>query len=692
MTGQDQRIGTRLGKYHLVHRLGEGGMGVVYAAEDPVLTRRVALKVLANTAEQVPGAEQRFLLEARAAARLNHPNVVSIYDIGQQGDVSYIVMELVDGANAQTELHRHGALAWQQATRLIADVCRGLAAAHAAGLIHRDIKPANILLGSDGVVKLTDFGIARTQQLGYAHPTLQGTILGTPQYMSPEQCTGETIDARADLYALGGAYYALLTGRPPYDGPDAIKVMFAHCAAPVPDPRGLVSNLPEACAAIVMKALAKKRADRFRSAQDMLAALTAVLATLPSTPGPSLAPLPAPKPIPAANTETDRRLVLACPPPAAQPRRLRFVPGFVLLTVVVVLAAGGTALGPYWFRSRPEESQKPPATEETRIPEELRVPVRQRITLGPCITLGTHKGCARGLAFGGQYFASVGADKAACVWNLNRRKEPPRIFQHPTELVCVALSPGGEWLATGWVDDKIVRLWDTATGKELESIRDASGPWSLAFDPTGRRLAIGSGNRLQVIDLDADGKETDRKVLQTGAELWVVTGVAFTSDGKRLGAATFGPGAFFLDAGSLKRIDVFAIGREERLFAGLSISADGKRIAFARKFEQYPLHELFIWEPTTGQPPRLVTTERGNAVISAIAFAPGGQQVAYAGTHGGPIKLHDLESGESVAYPIDNNGNVSGLAFSPDGRLLAATCSSGNVLLWEVLPAGGQDN
>jgi WD40 repeat protein len=181
-------------------------------------------------------------------------------------------------------------------------------------------------------------------------------------------------------------------------------------------------------------------------------------------------------------------------------------------------------------------------------------------------------------------------------------------------------------------------------------------------------------------------------VLQAGpGEVWTVTGVAFTPDGKHLGAAAYAPGAFFLDAVSLKRIDVFPIGADERLFAGLSIAADGKRIALARKQEQWPLHELYVWEPTTGRPPRLVTSEKDGAVISAVAFAPGGVQVAHAGTHSGPVKLHDLESGESAAYPTGDNGNVTGLAFSPDGRFLAATCSKGNVLLWEVLPAGGQD-
>jgi WD40 repeat protein len=688
MTGQDTRIGTRLGKYHLVRRLGEGGMGVVYAAEDTVLTRRVALKILSGDAQQAPGAEKRFFLEARAAARLNHPNVVAVYDFGRQGHVWFIAMELVDGPSAQTVLQQGGPFPWPRATRIVADVCRGLAAAHAAGLIHRDIKPANILLGGDGCVKLTDFGLAKAPQLVPAHATHHGTILGTPHYMSPEQCTSETIDPRADLYSLGGTYHALLTGRPPYDGADTVKVMFAHCSAPVPDPRALVPDVPAACAAIVMKALAKQRADRFRSSEDMLAALTAVLATLPPDPAPPVLAVSAPTPATAEDTATDRPILQTPQPLTAPPRRRRVVLVLAGLAVIGVLALGLVAAISSLFPSRPGETQpQPPA------PERARIPVGQRITLKPCITLGTHQGEARGLAFGGRRFVSVGADKVARVWDLDRLKAPPRIFQHAEELNCAALSPDGKWLATGNQNSTVVHLWDTdAPEKERGTIRDASGPWSLAFHPSGRRLAIGSGDRLQVIRLDADAREIGRQALQTRAgELWVATGVAFTPDGRYLGAVTFKPGAYFLNGSTLEKVDSFAITPREVLVAGLTFSADGKRMVFARKHEQRGLHELYVWEPGTGRPPRVVTSEQGGAVISGVAFAPGGRQVAHGGTHGGPVKLYDLETGESLAYPTGDNGNVTGLAFSPDGRLLAATCSKGSVLAWEVVPDGRRD-
>jgi serine/threonine protein kinase/WD40 repeat protein len=690
MTGEDTRIGSQLGKYRLVHRLGKGGMGVVYAAQDPILTRRVAIKILSRDAELPQGAQQRFFLEARAAARLNHPNVVTVYDIGQQGDLWYIVMELVDGTNAQDVLSQRGALPWPKATRIIADVCRGLAAAHAAGLIHRDLKPANILLGSDGSVKLTDFGVAKAPHLIPAHVTGPGAILGTPHYMSPEQCANETIDARADLYALGGTYHALLTGRPPYDSADTMKVMFAHCAAPIPDPRHLVPRLPQACAAIVMKALAKQRAERFRSAQEMLSALTAVLATLPADPAfpPEVVPVPVSAPV--ENTVITQPLRLPSRPPAAPRRPARLRSALAAGAVVAVVAVGLVAAIPYLLPSWPEQPRPEGKQRQPPASQGEHVPLGKRITLGQCVVLGTHQGEARGLAFGGRRFASVGADKIARIWDLDRLKEPPRAFKHHQELNCAALSPDGKWLATGNLNSTVVHLWNADTGKELEHIRDASGPWSLAFHPSGRRLAIGSGNCLQVIDVNAAGKETGRKVLQgKPGEVWVVTGIAFTPDGKHLGAATFKPGAYYLDGFTLERID-FSPSKEE-LFAGLSISADGKHLAFAKRYAPGRLHELFVWEPTAGRP-RLITREEGNSVISAVAFAPGGRQLAHGGTFGGPVKLHDLESGVSRSYATGDYGNITALAFSPDSQLLAATCSRGNVLTWEVVPHKQQDN
>ncbi len=211
-------IGAHLGKYRITGQLGKGGMGVVYSGEDLRLHRTVAIKVLAGDAALEPAAAKRFLLEARSAACLSHPNVVAIHDIGQRGQLYYMVMELVRGQSAHTLLHRSGRLSWLEATRVTADVCRGLVAAHAAGLIHRDIKPGNILLAADGTVKLADFGLARAPQLLATRLTQCGTLLGTPQYMSPEQCGCEPLDQRTDLYSLGRLVLCLAHGSPALRG------------------------------------------------------------------------------------------------------------------------------------------------------------------------------------------------------------------------------------------------------------------------------------------------------------------------------------------------------------------------------------------------------------------------------------------------------------------------------------------
>jgi hypothetical protein len=674
MTGQDQRVGAQLGKYHILHRLGEGGMGVVYAAEDSVLMRKVALKILGENGNRDLRVAQRFVLEARAAARLHHPNVVAVHDIVQESDDCFIVMELVDGSSAQTLIDEDGALPWARSTYIVAEVCRGLVAAHAAGLIHRDIKPGNILLGKDGSVKLSDFGLAKAPHLGPGFSTEHGSVVGTPHYMSPEQCSGDPIDARTDIYSLGATWYTLLTGRPPHDDSVAVNVMYAHCTAPVPDPRLVVPALPEACASIVMKAMAKQRAQRFRSAQEMLTALTSVLVTQPENLIAPQAIMPAPVAGPDKTSMVGSPLVLASQPSAVRPRRRRFlrIAAAVLAVTLGVLV---------WFVTDRHVGQPP------SIPPPIHPDV-QRITLMNRRLWGKHRGEAHYLAFGSRYLASVGSDQIAQVWDLDRPEAPAKILQHPHELTCVAISPDGKWIATGYLDGRLVRLWDPKSGQEIGTfdcqMNGKYGAWRLAFHPSARQLAIGTGSNVQIIDLDVAGKEMQRRKFSEQG-LWVVTGIAFTPDGRHLGATTYGPGAYFFDGATLKKTAFWPNPENVLLFAGLSFSADGKRMALARK---YPAaHELFVWEPQTDRPPQLLTTESNGAVISAVAFAPGGRQLAHGGTHGGPVKLYDLESGVSLSFPIDVPGNVTAMAFSPDGKLLAATCSEGSVLMWDVVPA-----
>lgn len=267
-------VGRTLGKYRIVGYLGRGGMGIVYRAHDDSLARDVALKLLPGVLTAEATVRERFLSEAKSAAQVWHPNVVSIFDVGQQDQTCFIAMELVPGGNVEETAPAGGAYPWIEATRIIADACRGLAAAHKTGLIHRDIKPANLLRAGDGTIKLADFGLAKGNGESAHALTRTGQILGTPYYMSPEQCQSKPVDHRSDIYSLGATYFTLLTGHRPYaDVESDLQVMYAHCHGQELDPRLINPGIPAECGQIVARATAKKPQDRYQSATEMLSAL-----------------------------------------------------------------------------------------------------------------------------------------------------------------------------------------------------------------------------------------------------------------------------------------------------------------------------------------------------------------------------------------------------------------------------------
>jgi serine/threonine-protein kinase len=275
----DPKIGTVLDNYRITGVLGEGGMGKVYEAENVLLKRKAAVKLLPADRAKNPRAVERFLREAQAAAKLSHPNVVGVYDIGKTGGQIYIALELIPGSSIDRILEKEGPLPWREATRVMVDCCKALAAAHAVGLIHRDIKPANIMCAKDGTVKLTDFGLAKDTESTGAALTAATKIVGTPHYLSPEQARCKPCTVRSDIYSLGATYFALLTARPPYESPNhSMDVIVAHTREPVPDPRSVRPELPETCFGIIRTAMAKDPDKRYQTADEMRAALEEALA------------------------------------------------------------------------------------------------------------------------------------------------------------------------------------------------------------------------------------------------------------------------------------------------------------------------------------------------------------------------------------------------------------------------------
>jgi urea transport system substrate-binding protein len=289
-------IGRLIGKYQITAVLGTGGMGMVLKAHDPSIDRDVAIKLLPSHLSNDERSLHRFLAEAKSAGKLNHPNTVTIYEVGNQDSNHYLVMEVVSGGSAADYIEKNGAYSVSEATRLAIEACKGLSAAHQVQLIHRDIKPANILLTQDGTAKVADFGLAKQMEKQSMMLTQEGLLVGSPYYMSPEQCQAKPVDARSDIYSLGATYYSLLTGKFPFhDTGSVVQVMFAHCNSALPDPREIRKNIPAACVAIIERAMAKEPSQRYQSMEEMQADLESVLAALsgagiqlPSRSSPSL--------------------------------------------------------------------------------------------------------------------------------------------------------------------------------------------------------------------------------------------------------------------------------------------------------------------------------------------------------------------------------------------------------------------
>ena len=275
-------IGSVLGgRYRLVELLGQGGMATIYRARDAQLDRDVAVKLIRQEFGQDPDFLGRFRDEARAAASLNHPNIVSVFDFGEDVDGPYLVMELIDGQDLTSILRENGALPPRQAARVSAEVAKALHAAHVRGIVHRDVKPSNILVGRDGRVKVADFGIARA--VTEAQVTVPGVTMGSVHYFSPEQARGEAATPASDIYALGIVLYESLTGQRPFSGDGAAAVALARLTTTPPRPSALRPGIPPELDAIVQRAMALDPQQRYASAAAMGSALEGWLSD-PATP------------------------------------------------------------------------------------------------------------------------------------------------------------------------------------------------------------------------------------------------------------------------------------------------------------------------------------------------------------------------------------------------------------------------
>lgn len=326
-------------RYELLGHIARGGMADVYEARDTLLGRRVAVKVLHSQFSSDEAFVKRFRREAQAAANLSHPNIVGIYDWGQEGSTYFIVMELVDGKSLRDVLRDEDPLLPRRAIEISAEVAAALSVAHRSGLVHRDIKPGNMLMAADGTVKVTDFGIARAWD-DSSELTKTGAVIGTATYFSPEQAQGEPADERSDIYALGVVMYEMLTGRPPFSGENPVAVAYQHVSSLAAQPSLDNPDVPPDLDQIVMRSLDKNPDLRYQTADDLRHDLLLFLrgeapATVPAADAPTQVMQPSTVPPPTATPDEIYRQVA---PPEPTSSQLPFI--ITTFALVVALAVG----------------------------------------------------------------------------------------------------------------------------------------------------------------------------------------------------------------------------------------------------------------------------------------------------------------------------------------------------------------
>jgi WD40 repeat protein/tRNA A-37 threonylcarbamoyl transferase component Bud32 len=688
--------GQKIGRFELVGEIGRGGYGVVFLAVDPQIGRQVALKIPRPEILANEETKRRFFREAKAAGALEHPNLIPVYEVGEDGPFCYLATAYCQGPTlAQWLKQRNTSTPPRLAARLVLGLAQGVDHAHQRGVLHRDIKPSNVLLegaapstdvGVENLVpRLTDFGLAKLTEMA-EDETRSGALLGTPAYMAPEQAEGRLRDIGppTDIYALGVLLYELLACRPPFRGESDVQTLQLVSAGDVPSLRRVQRNLPRDLEAIVLRCLERDPARRYATASDLAADLQRFLDGKPTVAQPA--------------TPAERLLKSA-----------RRHPAVASMVVVLCLAGGLLAIEHLWYsrqvgaaRAEVEEGElergqlhyvadmtnayRALSTNQVQQARESLAPwlaaqpdlqdfasryLWQQLN-GQELTLTGHEGEVHYVCYSpdGTRLATASADRTVRVWDAADGHCLLVLQGHEGEVNCVAFSPNGQRLVST-SDDGTLREWNLTDGTTLHVTPGRAGPlWGVAFSPDGTLLAVCGEDKNTVL-----WDTRDWQLLETlGEHSNQVGALAFSHDGKWLATVSEDGLAIVWDVATRNPVHRL---KNNTALTSVSFDPQDQRLIVGGRAGRC----TNLWDLRTGK--LLLIGSTHHEIVHAVAFHPQKNYFAVA-TKGGVVELHDASTGDRFRNLHGHAMRVWSLAFSPNGERLATASADRTVKIWNL--------
>ncbi|HET6882403.1 MAG TPA: serine/threonine-protein kinase, partial [Pirellulales bacterium] len=691
-----------IGRFEIMREIGRGGHGVVFLAVDPRLRRLVAIKVPRPEVLVTPDLHRRFLREGRAASLLAHPNLVPIFEVGDDGPLCYIAAGYCEGPSLATWLKQQSSPApWQESAELVARLADAAAHANARGIVHRDIKPANILLapadaGSSGstplfgqlvVPCLTDFGLARLIDDDASDRTRTGTMLGTPSYMAPEQADGrsEDVGPATDVYALGAVLYELLCGRAPFHGANDLETLRLVSAGQLVRPSALRPGLPRDLEAICLKALTRSTTDRYPTAGALAADLRRFASGEPT------------EARPLGKLRTTVRWIRRRPARSA-----------TVIALLMLLAAIGA--GARWYSTRLAA-----ALEASRQADRHRDELRSAVGLRSAWQAFNSDNAAEARAMLGRLDAGSGAAQHGFAWQLLRsltqEAELLTLDGRAGDVYQVVFSPDGASLATA-NQDRTVRIWDAATGRSIAALAGHSDEVNaVAWSPDGKLLASASDDgtvrlwdaqthvavgpvfddgRVPIVSVVfshdgailASGDDQGRVVLRD-TTTWQTVRCLETGGGRVDGLALTQDGGWLATATERKGVQVWNLSTSERPRAHRLFNLYARGVAFDRRGRLLCCGRTwaYYWDWQAGDKPRPFCSSPD--YLNSTAFC-GEDRLAAVGGQDGAARVFDLATGKLRQTLLGHVARIWCVASSPDGWRLATASADDTVKLWTI--------